>query len=139
MKKMKKVPKRQWLKALRSGEYNRGEGQLVEAPADNCHQDGEYYFCCLGVLQNVYCESKGMEFHRHEFSAGAHSNEVAKWSGLDNDAAYLEDEDMVHIKPNKNRPIQPFGYYEAAWEYLAGMNDKGKSFKEIARWIEKNL
>lgn len=41
---MKEEIKRDWLIALRSGEYKQGKRQLR-----NC-EDGEWAYCCLGVL-----------------------------------------------------------------------------------------
>ncbi len=46
-----KVIRKEWVKALRSGDYEQGEGQLV--------RDGKY--CCLGVL----CEIIGMKQSKH--------------------------------------------------------------------------
>lgn len=39
--------KEQWLKALRSGEYEQGQGQLVSFLPSGTH------YCCLGVLATV--------------------------------------------------------------------------------------
>ncbi len=41
---MNKVIKKTWLKALRSGKYKQGKGQLRE---------DETHFCCLGVLGDL--------------------------------------------------------------------------------------
>lgn len=40
--------KAKWVKALRSGEYQQGQGQLCTRT-----NDGSYSFCCLGVLEDV--------------------------------------------------------------------------------------
>lgn len=45
---MNKNIKKQWLKALRSGEYTRGVGQL---------RDKDNKFCCLGVLCNLHAQA----------------------------------------------------------------------------------
>lgn len=142
MKKMKKVVKRWWLEALRSGEYARGEGELVAH--DTCEGRDEYRFCCLGVLENIYHEKNGTEFPENMFFAGWHSDPVATWSGLSNNECAKE-KDCVKVKTN----FDDFGWYGedklnshhyiAPHEYLAQMNDEGKSFKRIAQWIEKNL
>lgn len=39
--------KKQWVKALKSGKYKQGEGQL---------RDEHNRFCCLGVLCNLYAK-----------------------------------------------------------------------------------
>lgn len=40
--------KEKWVKALRSGEYKQGQGEL---------RSGIHHFCCLGVLCDVYDKS----------------------------------------------------------------------------------
>ena len=148
MEKMKKVPKRKWLEALRSGEYIQGKQQLVQTPSDYCWEEHprktrkteeeEYRFCCLGVLENLYCESKGIEFPERNWSMGSHTDEVAKWAGLANDSCEVHH--SWKIMKNKVA-MKSGGHYVTygAYNYLSSMNDKGKSFKQIANWIEKNL
>lgn len=48
--------KKLWVEALRSGEYVQCQGKLAK--------NGEKFdkFCCLGVLANLYCEEKGLDF-----------------------------------------------------------------------------
>ena len=47
--KLPKASKRQWLKALRSGEYKQGVGALKSMAGDT----GEQQFCCLGVARDA--------------------------------------------------------------------------------------
>lgn len=51
---MNKTIKRKWIKALRSGEYAQGEGNLKCGP----NLDGEMEYCCLGVLRAICPELK---------------------------------------------------------------------------------
>lgn len=46
-KKMDPKLKREWVKALRSGEYKQGQDCLCQWRA------GEFRFCCLGVLEDI--------------------------------------------------------------------------------------
>lgn len=39
-----------WITALRSGEYQQGQGRLCQP---NPAEQGEYLYCCLGVLQDI--------------------------------------------------------------------------------------
>jgi hypothetical protein len=97
--------------------------------------DGDYKFCCLGVLENLYHLEKGSEFKEARWSDGGHTKEVADWSGLS--AEYDATDDNKVCTGEKDC----FGdtLYMSPAEYLAHMNDKNKSFKQIARWIERNL
>lgn len=119
--------KKQWIKALRSGEYQQGQEYL--------HKNGK--FCCLGVLctiaptidtssrkETVRRDKKtgysrfvplddegfyfGLKGDRSSYAAGMITNDVATALGLD------------------------FGEADA----LAGMNDDGQSFKKIATYIK---
>lgn len=108
--------KRKWLKALRSGEYRQGRGQLVTGDGKN--------FCCLGVLADVM----GCEWQESEMDC---------------------DSSLVPILPKDRRPLAPrgedwlsakkTGLSHKKQEQLAGMNDEGASFKQIASFIEAAL
>ena len=107
---MDKKLKRKWVKALRSGQYDQAAGKLcVNGTA----------FCCLGVL----CDIQGAYWD--EDDAGTWrpilpSGRVADSSGL---------------------PPPPYsaGLTVGQKDALIEMNDDGDSFKQIAKWIEKNL
>jgi len=46
---MNPLVRAQWCAALRSGDYQQGEGQLRAADEDT----GDYKYCCLGVLTDL--------------------------------------------------------------------------------------
>lgn len=134
--KMNKRVKTKWLKALRSGGYLQGKGQLCEIPYKQDEHgfithpltvdpERDYKFCCLGVLENLFCLEKNLTFDHGAMSSGMHSDQCTAWSGLDPDGGQ---------DPN-----------ECATETLMQMNDgngsycKPRSFKQIANWIEHNL
>ena len=114
---MNKIVKRKWLKALRSGEYKQGSGQLVTKP--NYPNNEDYLFCCLGVLQNLYCLKHNEEFGPIEFGLGSFNNKVAYWSGLFSSGE--DTESLMHMN-------------DGTGEYK-----KRQGFKQIANWIEKHL
>ncbi len=95
--------------ALRSGKYKQGRHNLKTT-------DGE--FCCLGVLCEIVAPGDWrlqpeMRRYIQPCDAGAFPpSEVLARVGIDDD--------------------------ELAWP-LAGMNDDGQSFAEIADFIEKNF
>lgn len=117
---MKATVKRQWLKALRSGEYQQGQGQLRSDEGDR--------YCCLGVLCDLAVKA-GVVGCRHDprlgymygpYPLGASSaflpQEVVKWAGLDTHSPEI---------PGHST--------------LSTLNDDGHSFLEIAALIEAHL
>lgn len=107
---MKKAIKDKWLKALR-GQAPEGEyNQGTQMLCSDSDSNGEDYFCCLGVLLNVTNRWK-----QNGNNSGTFSWENKEYFGLAADENHLID-----------------------------MNDgscgtKKHSFKQIAKWIEKNL
>jgi hypothetical protein len=107
---MKASVKKLWIRALRSGEFVQGHDQLRSG--DGKHKT----YCCLGVLEHLYRKEKGKVFTTKLSKFGFTSDEARNWAGL---------------KEEFFAPVQ---------ERLAGMNDNdGKTFEEIADWIEANL
>lgn len=121
------VFKKAWVKALRDGGYRQGKMRLV---------DEDDRFCCLGVAANLLVKdgsTKGKWIHDGDWSFGksvanssgdvlTHSGSCPKWleTVLEQDSPDPSD-------------------YGSVEERLMELNDKGKSFKHIAKWIEKNL
>ena len=124
---MKKNIMKKWVKALRSGEYDQGTGCLAQEDESGNHQ-----FCCLGVLCNIMQEETGelkignyqsgltnAYVYSYDDEVGVLENKVMEWSGIkDNNGAF---------KYKNNHSVD-----------LASLNDKGKTFEEIADIIEKN-
>lgn len=112
--------KRQWVSALRSGEYEQGYERLK----------GDGRFCCLGVLCDLAVDAGVVDGWRKKKvadlvlnSIGAHGEvdflprEVQEWAGID-----------------EKNPVVDDG------ETLTGLNDvEGLSFEEIANIIEEEL
>lgn len=115
---MKQAIAKEWVAALRSGEYKQGTGQL---------RDLENQFCCLGVLCNLHAKAKP-KFAAKQLEQEAYGDEsavlpkiVQNWSGI-------------------REPMGEFNNGRVKSEYcdLAGMNDSGEDFEYIADFIEKN-
>lgn len=111
---MNEVVKKEWVAALRSGEYKQGSGELKTT---------EGAFCCLGVLCDLYSKEKGvlwggeMLWTHIEFPPPA----VVAWAGL------LEDSPEVEIAEGDKRS-------------LPHVNDELEySFEQIADLIEEQL
>lgn len=104
--------KKKWVKALRSGKYK----QCIS----NLHRSDS--FCCLGVL----CDISGLD----------------DWSkGNYNEYCYLNKHDVLPKKVSqwaglgRSRTVS----INNGNDSLAGLNDRGKTFKEIADIIEEQL
>lgn len=114
--------KKDWVAALRSGDYKQGQGTLCEVTAD-----GKALYCCLGVLAEVaHGEDVWVDPKRDHGMLSARVNKV-------NDIGYygLHKDDPNYLgKDVEGR----------AWaRLLADKNDEGKSFDEIADYIEANV
>ena len=132
--------KTKWVNALRSGDYEQGQGALRNF-------DGQY--CCLGVLCDLYDKHRMEEFGAESSWAvdtvslneyisvlgdrsevGVPPNAVVDWAGLsDNNPDILVDlEDEIGEEKYQ---------YELA---IAELNDdKGLTFNELADLIEEQL
>lgn len=109
---MNKELKAKWLEKLRSGKYKQTENslRLIE-------EDETFSYCCLGVLGECLIDQDPIN-HYWNSSNYFVSKELGVIEG-----GYLG----KRVIP---RNIQVL---------LADMNDKGKSFLEIADYIEENL
>jgi hypothetical protein len=106
---MREDVKAKWLEALRSGEYKQGREAL--RTVDNA-------YCCLGVL----CDIVGVEWTFGARGAYGHYGDTQK---------------VAH--PDK-RVYEACGLDDSHEGTLVEMNDDaGKTFAEIADWIEVNL
>ena len=112
---MKLAVKRRWIKALRSGKYRQGKGQLKDE-----YPSGKASYCCLGVLCDLY--NKTCKTDRWEKTFYSEDTDlpwtVMKWAGLD------DSDPVIDIKSNQEASM---------------LNDHGSSFNEIADLIKKNL
>lgn len=110
---MKKDIKDKWVAALRSGKYEQGKFAL---------RNHDNKFCCLGVLCDIIDNNKWKTFEKPNSAKGNYPYTYNGYTGVLNsiimEEIKMKDEDQ---------------------EKLAIMNDDGKSFAEIADWIEENL
>lgn len=104
--------KKQWVAALRSGEYKQGTGKL------NLRAGSA--FCCLGVLCDIYVKQTEVPWYKLNLSIRGEvlPLEVMKWADL-----------------KAANPIPGDGYNLA----LAHRNDTGETFEQIADLIEAEL
>lgn len=126
--KMNAEIKAQWVAALRSGDYTQGRDRLV-----TINPDGSKEYCCLGVLCDLAVKSglgirvEDREMHYGNLHALSYADgqlyglpvEVEEWAGMPGDGTLVELDGMDHD--------------------VAGLNDSGHSFMEIADLIERDL
>lgn len=111
--------KAKWLEALRSGKFKQGKRRLCQKNTDD-----QFEHCCLGVACEV------LNIPKEPCDVGSNNYKFTE-SNLYG-TVYLGNLDMKYseLKPLQNDKI---------YSKLANMNDNGKSFDEIANWIEENL
>ena len=109
MNKMHPEIKRQWCEALRSGEYEQARGQL-------CGHAGK--MCCLGVAYDAVL-GDAWEWDEHRW----------EWRPV-NQTEYT-------ILLSSWRALLGISIFEH--DALVAMNDDGRTFAEIADYIEENL
>lgn len=104
--------KQKWVKALRSGKYTQGKGRLKALSTD-----GTINHCCLGVLVE--------EIHPEYFQVFGDNQYI----GEDYSMTSLSDEIVNEAQMCDDEQGR-----------LINMNDQlGKTFKQIANYIDKNL
>lgn len=108
---MNKTLKTKWVKALRSGKYEQGQGKLRSLQDE---------YCCLGVLASV----TGCKWRKDEDRFRYYLKNNFDEGGVRFSAHFLEE----------------IGLNVEDEDTLIDMNDmEGSSFEKIANWIEKNV
>jgi len=113
--------KKLWLKALRSGKYKQGRGQL---------KTHENKFCCLGVLCDIHSKQTkrkwdDINYYLNQDYILPHT--VIKWAGLDNNNPMVKDRNA------KQYCLSAFNDGSES----EGINKR--TFEQIANYIEKSL
>lgn len=124
---------RQWVNALRSGDYKQGRQKLATR-----HSDGTYSHCCLGVACEVAGIPKGNDLD------GLSILGVTFGVGSEASSALLPASAQVWLFGDKQNPAH-HAYMEvidltqpALPITLPYMNDNGVTFEEIAYVIERS-
>jgi hypothetical protein len=120
--------KQKWIDALRGGNYLQNQGCLKAEV-----YEGKIGYCCLGVLCDLV-------------DPDAWSNVTDGWDrfafGVTESTVYPPDSIKEKFDLRKDIVID-LGKGDVrikkVYDFLADMNDEGKTFEEIADWIEENL
>lgn len=119
--------KEKWVSALRSGNYAQGKGQLRRRNSFAHTTE----FCCLGVVCEI-AKAEGIT-ELADFRGGG----IFPYAGSNYpDARYGV---PLNVMAWMELPGSPGGPVMDDYAMLANMNDHGKTFAEIADYIEENL
>ena len=111
--------KKRWVEALTSGDYLQSLSYLKIL-----NDDGNYEYCCLGVLVDLLCQGKDWN----------NSDEGMGIDRTDPSIINLDDDGYP-----KTKHLRYAGLSNKIALELATMNDDGVDFDEIAGWIERHL
>lgn len=117
--KMTPSVKKAWLEDLRSGKYRRGENYLKQ------RENGRMKHCCLGVLCETY--------------ARLVPDAAIETDWRKNDDGELQFGDYTDTGMPPRAVLNWAGLTSEQAGELAEMNDEGKKFREIAKYIEEKL
>ena len=130
--KLKKSVKKDWVKALRSGDYKQGKAFL--------HRDGK--FCCLGVL----CELAASNIEVNIMKRNLHKNDAVTMYDCNPSIPPLSvlGWALSGLKKDKNKENGEITnklkvYIDGDYATLVTHNDVGKSFMKIADAIDTQL
>lgn len=112
---MNREIKAKWIEALRSGKYEQGKSQLRTLNDK---------YCCLGILCTLRTDGEWKQWCEPDEDGLA---EIGCWEFKGN-SEWLDGSYLLEI-----------GMTSEEESALADMNDSGKTFAEIADYIEKNL
>lgn len=131
---MNKELKEKWTSSLRSGNFEQGTDYLC--------RNGKY--CCLGVL----CEVAGLEKNDNGYNGSMEY--TSPYDPLDHECWHMTDDDEPCTACQNafervdtelcSGLMTALGLTSEQHSHLIGMNDSdGKSFAEIADWIDTNV
>jgi hypothetical protein len=124
---LKPEVKTAWIEALRSGDYKQGRGLLCNAKDQ---------MCCLGVLYDVGVDGDW------SLDKGAADNGEDVWGIRERMHSFYGDGFFYEVNASElpQTVLNKVGLEEYQQDQLIQLNDAEKrSFKYIARYIEKNL
>lgn len=133
--------KRQWVDALRSGEYEQGYGQL-RVLSDAVGDPPSYSYCCLGVLCDLAAKAGVGRWQHIDFYQipphGEYKEDtvlpyaVRQWAGIDDEGGGKHDYTVTDPTDGTEKRYRD--------QNLIFLNDEaGLDFNQIADIIERYL
>ena len=130
-----------WLNALESGEYSQTNGGLKDTNG----------YCCLGVLCDLYIKEHNVEWDCLVYDSNLDDLVVIPVSKLETEPSHREYEfagegeilpkvvsEWAGLNGNGNPTLQAFHPTYKGDTLLIDLNDKGKTFSEIAQLIRQH-
>lgn len=129
---MRNVTKQEWIDALRSGDYDQGQGALVKID-----EQGECSYCCLGVLAHIAGADRKV--------VDNHSNLAYDFDGRIESAILPEtvagtlvsDLDLTRVVEYTTDYGSGGTDTDDIMHVLTSRNDHGWTFERIADYLEK--
>ena len=113
--------KKEWLNALSSGEYRKGEGSFYRETTNS--------YCCLGVLHDILLKKKGSNCS--EYLEEIYGSQVLASKG--SYGGYVFDDSSLEILEENHDD-------QMKWTIpLYTLNDSNETWEEVIEYIEKNL
>ncbi len=140
MNKMNPEIKQKWVDALRSGEYEQGNGKLYSGQG----------YCCLGVLCDLYSKENNLKWEFRGDDVIKTEDEVVPSQLQKCDYFYFDDESeflpnsvqewaqlsvnnpQVKVEVEEETEEEAFFYFDE----IANLNDVGYTFPQLANIIE---
>ena len=138
--------KAKWLAALRSGDYEQAGATLRGVPADYNDDPlpgADAMFCCLGVA----CDLINPDWNANGETVETANGSIYVYDWYDTDEEYVSystTSDLpflpdIEVSTPGERTMTGSEFTRRVGSQIATMNDKGKTFEEIADCIEANL
>ncbi len=122
--------KEKWIAALRSGEYQQGDGKLR-------NRDG---YCCLGVLCDLYSKEKNTKWEFRGDDETIHLP-MDYWY-FDGESEFLPKSVMEWAEIEADCPevaVEDEDAGESIYDSIANLNDSGYSFSALSNIIEEQF
>lgn len=141
MNKMNPEIKQKWVNALRSGEYEQGDGKLYSGKG----------YCCLGVLCDLYSKENNLKWEFRGDDVIKTEDEIVPSQLQKCDYFYFDDEseflpnsvqEWAELSVNNPQVKVELEDDEDELHYfdeIANLNDHGYSFTQLANIIEEQL
>lgn len=131
--KMNPELKARWVEALKSGKNYVQAPQIMYNGED---EQGRHKMCCLGVLEHI-CGTPIEDFQKfkEDYNGGGWMTQMPECTpnGQKSPKEVLEQTGKFETVGDQTVASDDIEHY------LAAMNDHGKTFEEIAEFIDKNL
>ena len=126
---------KQWLEALRSGEYKQTKGALMKSTAypPSFEKEPERCYCCLGVLTELYRKEK-TDFDWELESCSKEKSGKVRGTFI-GEKDFLHEDIMNWCGLEEADPGVNFDADDGP-DSVADLNDSGRTFADIADMLE---